>query len=66
MENHLLAHPAVQAIVSHQRDITERRAAQDRIAYAASHDSLTGLANGPISPTNATHAHRRPTIAIQV
>ncbi|MEV8503944.1 sensor domain-containing diguanylate cyclase [Actinoplanes sp. NPDC051475] len=43
----MLAHPAVHAIVSHQRDITERREAQDRIAYAASHDGLTGLANGP-------------------
>ena len=43
----MLAHPAVQAIISHRRDITERRAVQDRIAYAASHDSLTGLANGP-------------------
>ncbi|WP_067500510.1 diguanylate cyclase domain-containing protein [Actinoplanes sp. TFC3] len=43
----MLAHPAVHAIVSHQRDITERRAVQDRIAYAASHDGLTGLANGP-------------------
>jgi diguanylate cyclase (GGDEF)-like protein/PAS domain S-box-containing protein len=43
----MLAHPAVSAIVSHQRDITERRAVQDRIAYAASHDALTGLANGP-------------------
>ena len=43
----MLAHPAVQAIVSHQRDITERRAVQDKIAHAASHDALTGLANGP-------------------
>ncbi|WP_306204345.1 sensor domain-containing diguanylate cyclase [Actinoplanes sp. RD1] len=47
ISRNMLAHPAVHAIVSHQRDITERRAAQDRIAYAASHDSLTGLANGP-------------------
>ena len=43
----MLAHPAVQAIVSHHRDITERRAVQDKIAHAASHDALTGLANGP-------------------
>ncbi|WP_212998979.1 sensor domain-containing diguanylate cyclase [Winogradskya consettensis] len=47
ISRNMLAHPAVHAIVSHQRDITERRAVQDRIAYAASHDSLTGLANGP-------------------
>jgi diguanylate cyclase (GGDEF)-like protein/PAS domain S-box-containing protein len=43
----MLAHPAVNAIVGHQRDINERRVVQDRIAYAASHDALTGLANGP-------------------
>ena len=43
----MLADPAVRAIVYRQHDITERRAVRDRIAYAAAHDSLTGLANGP-------------------
>lgn len=31
--------------ISVQRDVTERRAASDRIAYLAQHDPLTGLAN---------------------
>ncbi|GGQ59725.1 sensor domain-containing diguanylate cyclase [Couchioplanes azureus] len=43
----MLAHPAVHAIVSHHRDITARRVSSDGMAYAASHDGLTGLANGP-------------------
>jgi diguanylate cyclase (GGDEF)-like protein/PAS domain S-box-containing protein len=43
----LLADPAVLAVVCRQRDITERRAVRDRIAYAAAHDGLTGLANAP-------------------
>ena len=43
----MLANPSVGAIIAHHRDITERRTVQDRIAHAASHDSLTGLANGP-------------------
>ena len=43
----MLDHPEVAAVVGHHRDITERRAAPDRIVHAAAHDSLTGLANGP-------------------
>ncbi|BEL07329.1 hypothetical protein Q0Z83_055200 [Actinoplanes sichuanensis] len=38
-------HPAVGGIVSNQRDISDRRAQQDRLAHAAAHDPLTGLPN---------------------
>ncbi|MFC4063378.1 diguanylate cyclase domain-containing protein [Actinoplanes subglobosus] len=40
-----LDHPAVRGIVSNQRDISDRRAQQDRLAHAAAHDPLTGLPN---------------------
>jgi diguanylate cyclase (GGDEF)-like protein/PAS domain S-box-containing protein len=41
----LLDDPAVRGIVAHHRDITEHRAVRERIAYAATHDGLTGLIN---------------------
>jgi diguanylate cyclase (GGDEF)-like protein/PAS domain S-box-containing protein len=41
----LLPDPAVQGIVVNHRDVTERRQFQDRLAYDATHDTLTGLAN---------------------
>jgi diguanylate cyclase (GGDEF)-like protein/PAS domain S-box-containing protein len=41
----LLSDPAVQGIVVNHRDVTERREFQDRLAYDATHDTLTGLAN---------------------
>ncbi|GIE30756.1 hypothetical protein Ait01nite_038010 [Actinoplanes italicus] len=40
-----LDHPAVRGVVSNQRDISDRRAQQDRLAHAAAHDPLTGLPN---------------------
>jgi diguanylate cyclase (GGDEF)-like protein/PAS domain S-box-containing protein len=43
----MLGHPEVHALIGHHRDITERRMIQDRIAHAAAHDGLTGLANSP-------------------
>jgi diguanylate cyclase (GGDEF)-like protein len=41
----LLGDPAVAGIVANHRDITDRRAYQDRLAHEARHDSLTGLPN---------------------
>jgi diguanylate cyclase (GGDEF)-like protein len=41
----LTDNPAVGGIVANLRDITERKAIQGRLAYDASHDALTGLAN---------------------
>ena len=41
----LLADPDVRGVVLNHRDITEHRAFEERLAYEASHDTLTGLAN---------------------
>jgi PAS domain S-box-containing protein len=40
----LSGHPAVRGVVINHRDVTERRAFQERLVYEASHDALTGLA----------------------
>ena len=41
------------------RDVTERRALEDQLAYQAFHDSLTGLANRALFSERITHALER-------
>jgi diguanylate cyclase (GGDEF)-like protein/PAS domain S-box-containing protein len=41
----LLQDPDVRGVVFNHRDVTEHRAFEERLAYDASHDTLTGLAN---------------------
>jgi diguanylate cyclase (GGDEF)-like protein len=41
----LLDNPAVGGLVATYRDVTERRAIQERLIHDANHDPLTGLAN---------------------
>jgi diguanylate cyclase (GGDEF)-like protein/PAS domain S-box-containing protein len=41
----LTRNPAVDGLVANLRDITERRAATDRLTFEANHDALTGVLN---------------------
>ncbi len=54
--NNLLADPAVAGFVVTVRDITERKAAAERLAHQAFHDPLTGLPNRALLLDRLGHA----------
>jgi GGDEF domain-containing protein len=54
--NNLLDDPNVAGVVVTARDVTERRALEDRLAHQAFHDSLTGLANRSLFADRVEHA----------
>ena len=54
--NNLLDDPNVAGIVVTARDVTERRALEERLAHQAFHDSLTGLANRSLFANRVEHA----------
>ena len=57
--NNLLDVANVGGVVVTARDVTERRALEDQLAYQAFHDSLTGLANRALFSERITHALER-------
>ncbi|GIE76520.1 hypothetical protein Aph02nite_24700 [Actinoplanes philippinensis] len=50
----LLDNPAVRGLVFNHRDITARKTYQEKLAYEATHDALTGLANPAALRTGLT------------
>ena len=57
--NNLEAVANVGGVVVTARDVTERRALEDQLAYQAFHDSLTGLANRALFSERIAHALAR-------
>jgi diguanylate cyclase (GGDEF)-like protein len=57
--NNLASVANVGGVVVTARDVTERRALEDQLAYQAFHDSLTGLANRALFSERLTHALER-------
>ena len=52
--------PSVRGLISNARDITEARAFQERLAFEATHDALTGLANRTLFHRRIAEAAARP------
>jgi diguanylate cyclase (GGDEF)-like protein len=55
----LLDEAAVSGLIITCNDITERKAAEDRLTHAALHDSLTGLPNRPLVMDRLEHVLER-------
>jgi diguanylate cyclase (GGDEF)-like protein/PAS domain S-box-containing protein len=55
----LTGDPDVNGIVANMRDITRRKSAEDRLAHAALHDSLTGLPNRSLILNRIEQMHSR-------
>ncbi|WP_433360262.1 diguanylate cyclase domain-containing protein [Actinoplanes sp. CA-142083] len=54
--------PAVGGVVTTFRDVTERRAIQDQLAYEARHDQLTGLINRAAFLDSVEHMPAAPAV----
>jgi diguanylate cyclase (GGDEF)-like protein/PAS domain S-box-containing protein len=55
----LLHDPSVNGLVGNYRDITERKALEDKLIHQAFHDVLTGLANRALFRNRVEHAMAR-------
>jgi diguanylate cyclase (GGDEF)-like protein/PAS domain S-box-containing protein len=55
--------PSVGGLVTNARDVTETRRYQDELAYQASHDALTALANRSLFATETQRAVQRAEVA---
>ena len=55
----LRADPGVRGVVTHSRDVSERRALEDQLAHQAFHDALTALPNRALFRDRVDHAIAR-------
>jgi diguanylate cyclase (GGDEF)-like protein/PAS domain S-box-containing protein len=63
--SNLLDEPSVRGVVCNSRDITEMKALQEKLAYDAHHDALTGMANRALLHQRlAGHLDERVTVVL--